>query len=1247
LLIYKIDSSIIEEDYISSINMMCQAGVGNLDLLFDVKDNLSRKELYIYTISKHILTKTLDRTLGFYEEIFYYANEFDLFDNLFYVGKEILEKDINNPDNIYLVSLLRDLLYISKDYITIDEFTSDEEAINVYQQVVGSYKKTYRNALNGVFYKVGSPNSYKFLVKEKNAYIHPYFWNLKLVLYGRTEQRMSLYTPLLQSFNDELGMFQPYQGDKEKYIGLLFLKRNTLCNETIKELLNSAHVYGCAFDDIVYKTTTPKDEIPTNINYYNTQKVVGVIADVFGLYENGPYHYISGFSNCYKNNLVTIVYNSNYNSLERELFPLSDLVHNKKKKYLRLFVEGTSDMGIKLDNYNVSEIHLPMDVKNEKQIIEIRKNKIKLCGNIDRELEKEGYDFCSIRYAKRYRDIYIGRDEYEHLVSSDVNKFYSDEQLLSFLPLLDEHYHHDKFVYVQNNGVISLCRQSSAVFKINITNHTDKPQCCYANFDIDKYKDVFVVNDHYVDIICYYLAENTIKKHVFEANLKKEIYRQDDKVYDIDAYGFNIHVEISNLFQGTFSVYVNLESCHLDDEIITLPSFKDILGTDKEEGVKVHYVLQVHLFENLPNLKKVIIPEDVTLVQDEAFYNCPNLKEIVFAESGVIDIYSRFLATGKDVEVKFPSNTNYNFIDFTHIKTNNYKNGRYIGDGDNKYAYLVGMIDKSAFFEVHDDCKEILCDIRSVLKASIPYRLFKEKHTKGLSGVLEVIIRNAPYTIEDLERYAHSEDIDDYYYVDDTFVFDKKSRSIHKVTSKDKVINIPEYFEIKGNKHYVRWIAPFSLSELQNQKVIIPGTVSFFDVYAFGRFDLDGIELVLSEGVQTIFNSGVYDYQSELKDFEELNEQISDPIAQEENRELVGSVEDCVIKNLDYLFIPDSYDFVVVDLRIISIKTLDDLCKALKICPLYSSYDVETFVSFAVMNTLSDIKYIDHNATDEQVKRWKRIFNGSFGLNAFVKNSHTRFYKDDNITAIISGSNTHIYRTKIGKDGKIILPPVEQEIKEISVRKIDFLNSGDISTLDFRNLIIYPGLLDDLLFVEIENLIINQKTEIYDTAVKYKNVYFDEEFFPRRSYNSSTVLSYIDAEHFYIKRNGEYVLIEDLDINDTNIYRGEYCHLKQIKSVTFGKNVRSIVGAFNDLDNVKSIIVTEGVLEIDESFKDCLRLEEIILPQSLMRFTNKSLSNCPNLKKIIIPLHVRQYLDIDNRIKEEITKEDGMVEIYF
>jgi len=221
LFICKIDNDVLNEEIYKFFNELFKDNYidGNYDIYYELLPVLNNKDIFKEILIKDLLNKSINNILNPYQELFYYIPEYNLFDDLIVTSNKLISNDKKN--NFILISIIRDLLYISKDIININEITNNLAIIDNFKRIVLDYGISYRNALNAKFYGVNPNWLLEYEFKYSNCNIHPFYFNLECMSYGKESGRMGS-VPLTNLYEDELGLYKHISELKNgEYIGLL------------------------------------------------------------------------------------------------------------------------------------------------------------------------------------------------------------------------------------------------------------------------------------------------------------------------------------------------------------------------------------------------------------------------------------------------------------------------------------------------------------------------------------------------------------------------------------------------------------------------------------------------------------------------------------------------------------------------------------------------------------------------------------------------------------------------------------------------------------------------------------------------------------------------------------------------------------------------------------------------------------------------------------------------------------------
>ncbi len=191
-------------------------GLEDFDVILESSSYFRHPKRHVYAIFARILIKqTFEGRFGYYEDAFYYVSKYRLHHEILFEGAKLLKEH-----GIKLAAWIRDILVILFDYLNVYEIIDDEETIAAYQKLVKEAKKTYRNALNAIFYF--GECDYLREVGDGEG-IAPYFFNAKALLEGRTSERLKTEYHHGFGFKDEYGLFNGELNKRKDYRGLIYI----------------------------------------------------------------------------------------------------------------------------------------------------------------------------------------------------------------------------------------------------------------------------------------------------------------------------------------------------------------------------------------------------------------------------------------------------------------------------------------------------------------------------------------------------------------------------------------------------------------------------------------------------------------------------------------------------------------------------------------------------------------------------------------------------------------------------------------------------------------------------------------------------------------------------------------------------------------------------------------------------------------------------------------------------------------
>lgn len=111
------------------------------------------------------------------------------------------------------------------------------------------------------------------------------------------------------------------------------------------------------------------------------------------------------------------------------------------------------------------------------------------------------------------------------------------------------------------------------------------------------------------------------------------------------------------------------------------------------------------------------------------------------------------------------------------------------------------------------------------------------------------------------------------------------------------------------------------------------------------------------------------------------------------------------------------------------------------------------------------------------------------------------------------------------------------------------------------------------------------------------------------------------AKDIYIKRNGKYICLtkeKEITIPNRITHINEcFTNFRNLEKVIFSDSVKSLFNTFRCCFSLKTVILNEGLISIDEcAFTDCTSLKEISIPSTVKYIGNCAFRYCPKLRKV-------------------------------
>ena len=249
---------------------------------------------------------------------------------------------------------------------------------------------------------------------------------------------------------------------------------------------------------------------------------------------------------------------------------------------------------------------------------------------------------------------------------------------------------------------------------------TKKAVCGYCGSEFGELKPhtysreySFDENRHWKEVTCGCDIEPTYENHGTGGNncptCEYPFKPTDGNIYDKSADGTYAEVigyegsakkiKIAETYQGLPVKSIYNEA--VEDTNITFVIISDSIESIGDNAFKYC------------GLTKVVIPDSVTSIGDNAFWGCRGLTNIVIPDS-VTSIGEWAFAfcnnlVSIDIGNGVTSIGEHAFYDCYKLKYNEYDNCKYLGNNENKYAYLIAVSnEKMSAYTIHNDTR-IIC----------------------------------------------------------------------------------------------------------------------------------------------------------------------------------------------------------------------------------------------------------------------------------------------------------------------------------------------------------------------------------------------------------------------------------------------------------------------------------------------------------------------------------------------------------
>lgn len=200
MLICKIDKEEHDKVDIYKQHITSLYGLGvDSEVFFNITSNLYAGPTTKSVILLENLKTTINAKDNYYHKQFYLIYKYNLDDVLI----DVFPLLINQVDSTILISLVRDYFVIAKG-IRKGAYLFSEDVLNIVKDIILN-NKTYRNALNALFYEITIDYIDDFIDENSRA-IHPFFFNLYLM--SQEDERDMLGDRILSvNYVDELGIY--------------------------------------------------------------------------------------------------------------------------------------------------------------------------------------------------------------------------------------------------------------------------------------------------------------------------------------------------------------------------------------------------------------------------------------------------------------------------------------------------------------------------------------------------------------------------------------------------------------------------------------------------------------------------------------------------------------------------------------------------------------------------------------------------------------------------------------------------------------------------------------------------------------------------------------------------------------------------------------------------------------------------------------------------------------------------------
>ncbi len=618
------------------------------------------------------------------------------------------------------------------------------------------------------------------------------------------------------------------------------------------------------------------------------------------------------------------------------------------------------------------------------------------------------------------------------------------------------------------------------------------------------------------------------------------------------------------------------------------------------------------------NIKNVIIEDGVTSIGNCLFYNCSELE--------TVSIPNSVTRIGEDA-----------FFGCSSLKYNVYENGKYLGNDDNPYAFLMGTISSDiSSFAIHEDTRMIADSVFS-----------------GCSGLKYNVYENGQYLGNKDNPYA---------FLVNTTSKDMTSFDIHEDTKTigESAFGGCSNLESITLPNSVTSIGNYALSDCSSLKSItIPSGVTCIGRGAFsGCSSLESI--TIPSGV-TCIGDHTFSYCSSLKSitipsgvtiigeyaFFECISLKTVTIPSDSLLKYVGGAAFCGCSSLESIYLPNS----LVKMESVSnVYSYGDHCGAFTNCSSLKSITIacslnDMYNAFSGCSSLESI-----TITNSVTSIGSSAFSGCSGLTSIEVDKGNPVYHSNGNCLIETDSKTLI----LGCKASVI--PTDGSVTSIGYRAFSGCSSLESITIpssvtSIGNYAFYG--CSSLKSMTIPSSVTSIGDSAFEDCSSLESITIpssvtgigDRAFWGCSSLESITLPNSVTSIGWYAFRGCSSLASITLPSSVTSIGLGAFEDCSSLKSITIPSSVTSIgFGAFygcssleynvyengkylgNDdnpyaflMDTISSDISSFAIhkdtrIIADYAFSYCSSLESITIPSSVTSIGSGAFYGCSSLK---------------------------------